>query len=138
MRRRIALASVLSAFAFASIGAAPAYAAADATIDVMWAFRVARGAAVDVSYGITCPAGYQATVTVSLDQVRKDGLRASGTVTEQLTCAGTGVLEMGRVTASVTGAPFQAGKATLAILATGCDDQDCFAVPVNQDIHVQN
>ncbi|MBL7261296.1 hypothetical protein [Paractinoplanes lichenicola] len=138
MRRRIALASALSAFAFASLGAAPAQAAADATVSPMFAFRVARGAAVDVSYGITCPAGYNATVTVSLDQVRKDGLRASGTVTEQLTCAGTGVLEMGRVTAHISGAPFQVGKASLAILATGCNDQDCFVVPVNQEIQVQN
>ncbi|WP_460885249.1 hypothetical protein [Paractinoplanes abujensis] len=123
---------------FASLGAVPAHAAADATIDVMFAFRVARGAAVDVSYGITCPADYRATVTVSLDQVRKDGLRASGTVTEQLTCAGTGVLEMGRVTANIGGAPFQVGSATLAVLATGCNNQDCFVVPVNQEIHVQN
>lgn len=138
MRRRIAVVSALSAAFFSLFGAVPALAAADADVDVMWAVRVARGAAVDVSYGLTCPAGYNATVTVSLNQVRSDGLRASGTVTEDLTCNGTSFLEMARVTASINGAPFQPRKATLAILATGCNDQDCFVVPVNQEIQVQN
>lgn len=137
MRRRIAVVSALSAAVFSLFGAVPALAAADAKIDVLWALRVARGAAVDVTYGLTCPAGYQATVTVSLNQVRSDGLRASGTVTEDVTCTGAPFLELARVTAGINGAPFQPRKATLAILATGCNDQDCFAVPVNQEIQVQ-
>ncbi len=137
MRRRLMVAATLAALFFTALGPAPARAAATADIGVMWAFLVARGAGVDISYSMTCPEGFTGTVTASLSQVRKDGLVASGTAVDQLNCLGSGTLEMVRVTASIGGAPFRPIKATLAIQVVGCDDQECFSVPVNQDVQIQ-
>ena len=138
MRARLAVATVLSALSCTALGAAPAQAAGGADIEVLWTLIVARGAAVDVAYGIDCPAGYTGTVTVSLAQVRDDGLRAGGTAVADLTCTGTGVLDTQRVTASITGAPFTRGRATLAMQAVACDDRDCFSTPVNRSTRIKN
>jgi len=136
MRRFLAVA--LSALTITALGAGPARAAATAEVEVFWTLLVARGAAVDVSYGVTCPAGFTGTTTVTITQVRDDGLLAGGTTAEELTCDGTGFLEMSRVTASVLGAPFERGRASLSMLLSGCDAQACFSAPINQNTRLQN
>jgi hypothetical protein len=117
----------------AKAAAVPAKAAPAATIDVLFTTIVARGAAVDVAFGITCPEGFTGTATVSLAQVRNsDGLHAQGSAVTDVTCSGTGLLYMQRVTADITGAPFARGKATLAMQVVACDDQTCFSTPLNR------
>jgi hypothetical protein len=135
MRRRPIIATALSVLTFAALGATPAQAAPTATVEVTFTFLVARGAAVDVAYGVDCPAGVTGTVDVAITQLRDDGLTASGTSTEALEC---GFPAMQRVTASITGAPFKRGKATLTILASGCDDQGCFTVPLSRNTRLTN
>ena len=137
MRVRLAVTTVLSALTSTALGAAPAH-AAGAEVDLLWTVLVARGAAVDVAYGIDCPAGYSGTVTFSLAQVRGDGLRAGGTAVADLVCGGTGLPDTQRVTASITGAPFTRGRATLAMQVVACDDQDCFSTPVNRTTRLTN
>ena len=134
-RRRLA-AAALSALSFAALGATPAR-AADASVEVMWTLIVARGAAVDVSYSYTCPAGVTARSTATLTQVRADGLTAHGTDVADVACAGDGLLEMQRITASITGAPFERGPATLSLRMTGCDGADCFDVRVDQRTRIK-
>jgi hypothetical protein len=130
MRRRPFIATALSVLAFAAFGTAPAQAAPTATVEVFWTFLVARGVAVDVGYAVDCPAGVTGTVDVAVTQVRDDGLTASGASTEALDC---GMPGMQRVTASVTGAPFERGRATLTMLVSGCDDHGCFTVPISRN-----
>ncbi len=129
--RRLATAA-LAAAALTTLGAAPAPAA---TVELFWTALVSRGAAVDVAYGVTCPAGSTGTVEVSLTQLRDDGLTASGTGTAVLTC---GFPDTERVTASIAGAPFTRGPATLTMLVSGCDGPDCFTVPVNRTVRLRN
>jgi hypothetical protein len=130
MRPRPIIAIALSVLAFAAFGTAPAQAAPTSTVDVFWTSLVARGAAVDVAYAVDCPDGVTGTVDVALTQLRDDGLTASGTSTEALDCGAPGLQ---RVTASVTGAPFTRGRATLTMLVSGCDDQGCFTVPLSRN-----
>ncbi len=135
MRRRPIIATALSVLTFAALGAAPAQAAPTATVDVIFTFLVARGAAVDVAYGVDCPAGVTGTVDVALTQIRDDGLTASGTSTEALEC---GFPAMQRVTAGIAGAPFKRGRATLTIVVSGCDDQGCFTLPLTRNTRLTN
>ncbi|GAA0499551.1 hypothetical protein Ade02nite_82800 [Paractinoplanes deccanensis] len=102
-----------------------------ATIDVLWTTIAARGAAVDVAFGVSCPAGFTGTVTVSVAQARDDGLQAHGTAVTDLACVGSALLYTQRVTATVTGAPFERGKATLAMQVVACDETECFSTPLN-------
>ncbi|MET0417771.1 MAG: hypothetical protein ABW022_17325 [Actinoplanes sp.] len=131
MRRLIAAA--LTALCLATLGAAPAHAAPTVTVDVLWTSLVSRGAAVDVAFGVTCPAGFTGTVDVALHQVRADGLVASGAEVAELAC---GMLDTQRVLASITGAPFTRGKATLTMLVSGCDGQECFTFPLNRSTRI--
>ncbi|SNY56283.1 hypothetical protein [Paractinoplanes atraurantiacus] len=108
-----------------------------ATIDVLWTTIAAKGAAVDVAFGVACPEGFTGTATVSVAQARpSDGLPARGTAVTALTCSGTGLLYTQRVTADVTGAPFERGRATLAMQVVACDERGCFSTPLNQTIRV--
>ncbi|WP_127503209.1 hypothetical protein [Actinoplanes solisilvae] len=113
MRKIVAILS--AALLTIVLDAAPARAAGP-EVEILWTLLVAKGAAVDVSYGVTCPEDTTGTVTVSIAQVRDDGLLAGGTTTEELDC---GALAMARVTASVLGAPFERGRASLSMLVTG-------------------
>ncbi|MFF5078763.1 hypothetical protein ACFY36_17050 [Actinoplanes sp. NPDC000266] len=123
---------------------APALAAAallltppPATVDVLWTTLAARGAAVDVAFGVECPAGSTGTATVTVAQARpSDGLLAQGTAVTALTCSGTGLLYTQRVTASITGAPFERGKATLAMQVVVCDSQECLSTPLNRTVRI--
>jgi hypothetical protein len=109
----------------------PARAGASTTVEVFWTTLVARGAAVDVNFGITCPADVDGTATVAITQTRDDGLIASGTTTEDFSCRNGGILNITRVTASVLGAPFERGRARLTMLVTG-------AAPISQNVRLQN
>ena len=143
MRRRLAATAALATLSFAALGttpapaAAPAPASADASVEVMWTVIVARGAAVDVSYSYTCPAGVTARSTATLTQVRADGLTARGTDVADVACTGGGFLEMQRITAGIAGAPFERGPATLSLRMTGCDGTDCFDVRVDQKTRIK-
>ncbi|MEU8813041.1 hypothetical protein [Actinoplanes sp. NPDC048796] len=108
-----------------------------ATIDLLWTTIAARGAAVDVAFGVACPEGFTGTATVTVAQARpSDGLLAQGTGVKELTCSGPGLLYTQRVTASITGAPFERGKATLAMQVVVCDEQGCASTPLNQQIRI--
>lgn len=124
---------IATALLVAVLGASPAQAATP-TVEILWTLIVAKGAAVDVSYGVTCPDGFTGTTTVSITQTRDDGLLAGGTTSEELAC---GALGMARVTASVLGAPFERGRAQLSMLVTGCDSLECFAVPINRNVRIE-
>ncbi|XVV10388.1 hypothetical protein ACQP2X_36915 [Actinoplanes sp. CA-131856] len=108
-----------------------------ATIDVLWTTLAARGAAVDVAFGVECPEGFTGTATVTVAQARpSDGLLAQGSAVTALTCSGTGLLYTQRVTATITGAPFERGRATLAMQVVACDDEECLSTPLNRDIRI--
>ncbi|MBU2666759.1 hypothetical protein KOI35_24930 [Actinoplanes bogorensis] len=137
MRKLLAIVLALVTIAFV---AAPARAdeTAGAQIDVFWTTLVARGVAVDVNFGVTCPAGFTGTATVSVTQTRDDGLLAGGKVTDDQLCTGSGKLEISRATAAVTGAPFERGGAKLEIVIAGCDGATCFTTPLRQHTRLQN
>ncbi|MBU2666761.1 hypothetical protein KOI35_24940 [Actinoplanes bogorensis] len=139
MNLRKVLTAVL-ALATVMFVAAPARADEPATaqITVFWTSLVARGVAVDVSFGVSCPAGFTGTATVSVTQTRDDGLSASGQVTDDLVCTGTGRPELSRPTAVVTGAPFDRGGARLDIVIAGCDGSTCFTTPLRQHTRLGN
>ncbi|MCY1142325.1 hypothetical protein OWR29_30380 [Actinoplanes sp. Pm04-4] len=123
--------TALSAVLLLALGPTAARAAATTEIEVFWTTLVARGAAVDVNFGITCPADVDGAVTVAITQTRDDGLIASGTTTEDFSCRNGGILNISRVTASVLGAPFERGRARLTMLVTG-------AAPISQNVRLQN
>jgi hypothetical protein len=129
MRKMIATA--LAVALLIALGPAPARAAATTGIEVFGTTLAARGAAVDVNFGITCPADVDGTATVAVTQTRDDGLTASGVVVDEFSCRNGGILNIARVTASVLGAPFERGRARLTMLVTG-------AAPINQNVRLQN
>ena len=131
MRKMIATA--LAAVLLIALSPAPARAGAGATtgIEVFWTTLAARGAAVDVNFGITCPADVDGTATVSVTQTRDDGLIASGITVDEFACRNGGILTISRVTASVLGAPFERGRARLTMLVTG-------SAPINQNTRLTN
>jgi hypothetical protein len=140
MRRSSALAlSTLAAITLttglATSPARAAYPPSTATVQILMTTLVARGAAVDVSFAVDCPAGFTGSTVVSVAQVH-DGLTATGTARKALNCVGTGQLYLQRVTADITGAPFARGKATLAMQVVGCDASDCFSTPLNESIRI--
>ena len=120
------IASTLLLIALAPL---PARAAATNTIEVFWTTLVARGAAVDINYGITCPADFTGTATASVTQTRDDGLIASGAVVDEVSCSNGGVLHITRVTAGVLGAPFERGRARFTMVVTG-------AAPITQNVRL--
>ncbi|WP_250007798.1 hypothetical protein [Actinoplanes sp. M2I2] len=131
MRLRSLTALALSTVLLTALSPAPARADAGAEIGLLGTTLAARGAAVDVNYSVTCPADITGTATVSVTQTRDDGLIASGTAIDELTCRNGGVLHITRVTATVGGAPFERGRARLTMLVTG-------AAPINQNTRLQN
>lgn len=133
MRRLIAIA-VAAALSVLAV-AVPAQAApAPAGAEIFWTSLIARGAAVDVAFGATCPEGSTGTVEVAVTQVRDDGLTARGSQTAVLTC---GVPDTQRVLADITGAPFTRGPATLTMLLSGCDDTGCFTLPITRTVRLR-
>jgi hypothetical protein len=130
MRKIIGVVAAVLLFAGSPAHAAPP----TAEVEILWTLLVAKGAAVDVSYGVTCPDGFTGTTKVTITQVRDDGLLATGATTEELAC---GALGMARVTASVLGAPFERGRARLSMLVTGCNGPACFGVPIDQNIRIE-
>jgi len=129
MRKMIATA--LAAVLLIALSPAPARAGATTGIEVFWTTLAARGAAVDVNFGITCPADVDGTATVSVTQTRDDGLIASGITVDEFACRNGGILNISRVTASVLGAPFERGRARLTMLVTG-------SAPINQNTRLTN
>ena len=129
MRRIVVLALSI----VASLIPAPALAAAEpvATIQILSTTLVAKGAAVDISYAVDCPAGYAGSTTLSVTQPQ-----AHGTAVDELTCTGTGLLYLQRVTADVTGGAFERGRATLAMRATACDSAGCFSTPFTETVRI--
>ncbi|NMO56331.1 hypothetical protein HH310_34790 [Actinoplanes sp. TBRC 11911] len=127
MRRVVPVLSIVVALVAAQ--AAPATAAPAATIQILTTTLVAKGAAVDVAYAVDCPAGYSGTTALDVAQPQ-----AHGTATDELTCTGTGLLYLQRVTADVTGAPFERGKATLTMRAVACNGTDCFSTPLQATV----
>lgn len=134
----VALIGLPVAPAFAVAPAAPATPAATtattattATIQLLSTTLVAKGAAVDISYAVDCPAGYAGSTTVSVTQPQ-----ASGTAVDELTCTGTGLLYLQRVTADVRGGPFERGKATLTMWAVACDSGGCFSTPFDATVRL--
>jgi hypothetical protein len=129
--RRIVLAlsivvAMLAAWSLPAAAAEPV-----ATIQVLSATLVAKGAAVDISYAVDCPAGYTGSTTVAVTQPP-----AHGTAVDELICGGTGLLYLQRVTADVTGAPFSRGRATLTMQAVACDSVGCFTTPLNETVRI--
>jgi hypothetical protein len=122
---------IACALLLATLAPLPARAAAANEVELFWTTLAARGAAVDVNYGITCPDDFTGTATASVVQTRDDGLIASGVTFDELSCRGGGVLHITRITASVLGAPFERGRARLTMLVTG-------AAPISQNVRLQN
>ena len=119
-------------------GAAPAradYPPGTATVTLFQTTLAARGAAVDVNFGVTCPAGATGFTSVTITRTH-DGLIATGTAIAPLTCLDGGQLMLQRVTATIGGAPFTKGNATLTLRVAGCDTVDCFTTSLDQNIKI--
>ncbi|MCO8276642.1 hypothetical protein M1L60_39295 [Actinoplanes sp. TRM 88003] len=123
------IATALSAVLILALGPAPARADASTEIQLFWTTLAARGAAVDVNFGITCPVDVDGTATVAITQTRDDGLTASGTGFDEFSCRNGSILNITRVTASVLGAPFERGSARLTMVVTG-------AAPINRNVRL--
>jgi hypothetical protein len=106
-------------------------AAPAATIQILSTTLVAKGAAVDISYAVDCPAGYSGSTALDVTQPQ-----AHGTATDELTCTGTGLLYLQRVTADITDAPFARGKATLTMQAMACSGADCISTPYQATVKI--
>jgi FlaG/FlaF family flagellin (archaellin) len=106
-------------------------AAPTATIQILSTTLVAKGAAIDIAYAVDCPAGYSGSTALDVAQPT-----AHGTAVDELTCSGTGLLYLQRVTADVTGTPFARGKATLTMQAAACNGAVCFATPFQATVKI--
>jgi hypothetical protein len=104
--------------------------AADTSIQPQSAKLVAKGTAVDVTIGFTCPAGYKvgnpfgmpggANVYIQQAVSRTQQAAGSGFTSGQ-TCTGQPQTAVVRVLANVPGAPFRRGPAVASADLQACD-----------------
>ena len=119
VRRLFVMLMLASGLAIAS--AQPA--AAQATIDIESATLLARGAAAEVTYTVTCDPGGYLNFSTTVTQRSGNDL-ATGYGYGQATC--TGAPEAVSVTVVASGAPFRPGAAFITTGITYCDPSGSF------------
>ena len=125
MRRIVTILILAGLSVTGFVGASPASAQVTPTVDITSATLIARGAALEVTYTVTCEAGLQGFVSASITQ-RVGPRIAQGSGGTSFTCTGSPQTVTVLATAfGGGGAPFRQGTAVTSTVLELCGELGC-------------
>ena len=133
MRRTMTITALLGLALAGLMPPSPAAAASTATADVTSATVVARGAAVDVTTVVNCPAGEVGHLYFRITQRSGNGV-AEASASGSVACTGEAQVVTLRATAQGGGAVFRNGTSLIVGELSTCDEWECEYLQISETV----